>query len=250
MQFPKNILVSMLDKLSKELIYDRVQKDISILLEAYRKPYSQMSEKEKTLISMPQKGAYNPSDRNRVSIFCNLFVELMQRFFGTITPDFKRIPTNWGGKPYSYDNLRTTVYTAQNNATVQDIKPSDDDPETTVGYFDVSTNKFYAVIYPTIIPEKEIDDPTEDDLKTYINGVRAIRNKWYEEFSRVSRPSIHHIYTGIDLLTANNIEKALSVVLDDFERYLLPSDPPHCGQMYGTDSGSVVACGNYFYMRK
>lgn len=102
----------------------------------------------------------------------------------------------------------------------------------TDGYSDMPTNW------------ETISDPTQTQLENYINMIIVVRNKWYTEL-RISgsRPSISQIYDGISLATANNIETVMKAIHDNLNDYMMTVDARYCGQLYGTSSADVIACG-------
>lgn len=377
MSSTKAELIARLNELSQQLIFDRTQADIDALIDIFRKPHGNVTEREKIFIGNPQKGAYNPSDRNRVSEFCNKFVELLREYYGTITPNFIVMEENWENvtdptetklrayidsilaivtnwynrfritdgidltnttwllkekpefiynKTFSIDFLcngsafetishladldyvvydTTDVYDPTNeewlfegfrtiiisggldvdsrefkewlirNATqintVTDLTdttwkiaqiPFSDSTDSQWIFLD-KANFFeyrnYNVNYTTEGSQYDNDvqvltftdgtDVTNENLISWLRGNGELVGSEIID-ADYPPPSISHIFDGIDLTTANNIESALYKLYVCVSDYILPSDPPYCGMLYGPDSGSIITCGNYFWTRK
>lgn len=70
-------LIMQLNALALTLITDRDSDDIEELQSLLNKRFQDLTTAEKNKLINPHKGAYGPSDMNRVGAFCNKFVQLM-----------------------------------------------------------------------------------------------------------------------------------------------------------------------------
>ena len=101
----KNQLLTELDNQAEMMITDRTVQDAKDLLAILSKMYversgsyvgpGEMTPEEREIVTHPHKGAYNYTDLDRVSIYCNALVEVMSRFYGTYTPGFTSMPEEW-----------------------------------------------------------------------------------------------------------------------------------------------------------
>lgn len=92
----KQEMIDQLTTLSQQMIIDRTTTDVNNLKAIGLIAYDAMTAAQKVMATTPQKGAYNPEDRNRVATYCNTFVALMRDYYSTITPDYVTMATNWG----------------------------------------------------------------------------------------------------------------------------------------------------------
>ena len=76
-----------------------------------------------------------------------------------------------------------------------------------------------------------ITDPTKGDLEAYIDNILALKTYWLNEMGIEDNFPIDHIYNGISLETANNIEKALKAIHEAINKYIFSIDSRYCGQM-------------------
>ena len=95
----KDELLNELDECAQAMITDRSQHDVEELLNVLQKAWHTMTGQERVIISNPHKGAYNVSDRERVSIFCNCLVEIMDEFYGVTTTGYNYLPDDWESIP-------------------------------------------------------------------------------------------------------------------------------------------------------
>ena len=238
MPMSKSDMIARLNQLSSQLIVDRTREDIDALLELYKLSVLDMSSEQKAFLNNPQKGAYNYTDRNRVSEFCNVFVELMQTYYGVNTEGYVVLPTLWGA--------------------ITD--PTKEELEQYINSILIVRDKWYAFLFGMILEADtdpavslggkltEVSSP--DYTLSNVYGSEVISEEPPENilvFRDVTRLRIDHIYDGITLETANNIEKVLDVIYEEVTNHMLNIEPVYCGQLYGFDSTSVVSCGMNFY---
>ena len=91
----KDELVASIRSYKSQLITNRTQADVDSLIALLKIPFSKMTSAQKTAIRSSQKGAYNPSDRNRVGNFVGTFHTLMHDYYGITVFNFQTLPTTW-----------------------------------------------------------------------------------------------------------------------------------------------------------